>query len=56
MTGAGGRNPMCAPEILFDGPSGAALTVALAHGAGAPMDSEFMAAPSNSGKGAVHAG
>ena len=44
MTGAGGRNPMCAPEFLFDGPPGAALTVALAHGAGAPMDSEFMAA------------
>ncbi len=35
---------MTAPEFLFDGPPGAALTVALAHGAGAPMDSEFMAA------------
>ncbi len=44
MTGCGGRNPMTAPDFLFDGPSGAALTVALAHGAGAPMDSEFMAA------------
>ncbi len=43
MTGAGGRNPMTAPEFLFDGPPGAALTVALAHGAGSPMDSEFMA-------------
>jgi len=27
---------------LFDGPADAALTVALAHGAGAPMDSPFM--------------
>ena len=43
MTGAGGRNPMTAPEFLFDGPPGAALTVALAHGAGSPMDAEFMA-------------
>ncbi len=33
-----------APEILFDGPVDASLTVALAHGAGAPMDSPFMAA------------
>ena len=31
-------------EFLFDGPKGAARTVALAHGAGAPMDSPFMAA------------
>ena len=30
------------PNILFDGPGDAALTVALAHGAGAPMDSPFM--------------
>ena len=44
MTGTSGRNPMTAPEFLFDGPPGAALTVALAHGAGTPMDSEFMAA------------
>ena len=43
MTGAGGRNPMTAPEFLFDGPPGAALTVALAHGARSPMDAEFMA-------------
>ncbi|MFQ5618549.1 MAG: alpha/beta fold hydrolase [Rhodospirillales bacterium] len=35
---------MTAPDFLFDGPPGAALTVALAHGAGAPMDSDFMAA------------
>ena len=28
--------------LLFDGPSGSAITVALAHGAGAPMDSTFM--------------
>jgi len=33
-----------AAAYLFDGPEGAALTVALAHGAGAPMDSPFMAA------------
>ena len=32
------------PSILFDGPDDAALTVALAHGAGALMDSPFMAA------------
>ncbi len=43
MTGTSGRNPMTAPEFLFDGPPGAALTVALAHGAGSPMDSDFMA-------------
>ena len=30
------------PELLFDGPPGAPLTIALAHGAGAPMDSPFM--------------
>jgi predicted alpha/beta-hydrolase family hydrolase len=30
------------PELLFDGPKRAPLTVALAHGAGAPMDSPFM--------------
>jgi predicted alpha/beta-hydrolase family hydrolase len=29
-------------EILFDGPASAALTLALAHGAGGPMDSPFM--------------
>ncbi|MFP6774063.1 MAG: alpha/beta family hydrolase [Alphaproteobacteria bacterium] len=28
--------------ILFDGPEDAALTLILAHGAGAPMDSDFM--------------
>ena len=32
------------PGILFDGPSDAPLTVALAHGASAPTDSTFMAA------------
>ena len=31
------------PEILFDGPEEAPLTLALAHGAGAPMDSPAMA-------------
>jgi predicted alpha/beta-hydrolase family hydrolase len=35
---------MGAPEFLFDGPAGAPLTIALAHGAGAPMDSPSMAA------------
>ncbi len=30
-------------ELLFDGPRDAKLTVALAHGAGAPMESPFMA-------------
>jgi predicted alpha/beta-hydrolase family hydrolase len=29
--------------FLFDGPDDARITVALAHGAGAPMDSDFMA-------------
>ncbi len=29
-------------DLLFDGPADAATTIALAHGAGAPMDSEFM--------------
>lgn len=33
---------MSVPDLLSDGPDDAALTVALAHGAGAPMDSEFM--------------
>jgi len=31
-------------DFLFDGPDGAAVTLALAHGAGAPMDSPFMTA------------
>ena len=31
------------PKLLVDGPKSAPLTVALAHGAGAFMDSEFMA-------------
>jgi predicted alpha/beta-hydrolase family hydrolase len=29
-------------KLLFDGPSDAGTTIALAHGAGAPMDSPFM--------------
>ncbi|HXT19875.1 MAG TPA: alpha/beta family hydrolase [Thermoanaerobaculia bacterium] len=29
-------------DLLFDGPADAPLTIALAHGAGAPMDSGFM--------------
>jgi hypothetical protein len=32
---------MSAPDFLFDGPAGG-LTLVLAHGAGAPMDSPFM--------------
>ena len=35
---------MTAPQYLFDGPKDAPLTIALAHGAGAPMDSPFMQA------------
>ena len=35
---------MEAPEFLFDGPADAELFIALAHGAGAAMDSPFMAA------------
>jgi len=31
-------------DLLFDGPADGLVTVALAHGAGAPMDSPFMAA------------
>lgn len=31
-------------DFLYDGPDDAPITVALAHGAGAPMDSAFMAA------------
>ncbi|MDH5748745.1 MAG: dienelactone hydrolase family protein [Rhodospirillales bacterium] len=30
------------PDLLYDGPADAALTIALAHGAGAPMDTPFM--------------
>jgi predicted alpha/beta-hydrolase family hydrolase len=30
------------PELLFNGPTHAAMTIALAHGAGAAMDSPFM--------------
>lgn len=41
-----------APALLHDGPGRAALTLVLAHGAGAPMDSPFMAAVA----GAVAAG
>ena len=29
-------------DIIFNGPNAAPMTVALAHGAGAPMDSPFM--------------
>lgn len=35
---------MTGPTFLFDGPDDAVLTLALAHGAGAPMDSPFMQA------------
>jgi predicted alpha/beta-hydrolase family hydrolase len=30
------------PELLFDGPTDATRTIALAHGAGAGMDAPFM--------------
>jgi uncharacterized protein len=30
------------PDLIFDGPTKAATTVALTHGAGAPMDTAFM--------------
>ncbi len=33
---------MHSPEFIFDGPHDAPLTIALAHGAGAPMDTPFM--------------
>ena len=33
---------MSVPELVFDGLSSARLTICLAHGAGAPMDSPFM--------------
>jgi hypothetical protein len=33
---------VAAPDFLFDGPKSATLTLILAHGAGAPMDSAFM--------------
>jgi len=32
------------PDLLFDGPSSAATTIALGHGAGAGMDTPFMSA------------
>lgn len=35
---------MSVPHLLIDGPDAAPVTIALAHGAGAPMDSDFMAA------------
>lgn len=35
---------MSVPGLRLDGPRGAAVTVALAHGAGAPMDSPFLRA------------
>ncbi|HEX5050669.1 MAG TPA: alpha/beta fold hydrolase [Planctomycetota bacterium] len=35
---------MSAPEILRDGPAGAAVTIVLAHGAGAGMEHPFLAA------------
>ena len=34
---------MALPDLLIDGPDDAPITIALAHGAGAPMDSDFMA-------------
>ena len=37
-------DPTNPPDFLFDGPRDARLTIALAHGAGAPMTSPFMQA------------
>ena len=37
------EDPISAPRLI-DGPDAAPATVLLAHGAGAPMDSPFMAA------------
>jgi len=36
--------PGLLPGLVYDGPADAPLTIALAHGAGAPMESPFMAA------------
>src|SRR5215510_639790 len=33
---------MASDELLFDGPASSPVTLVLAHGAGAPMDSPFM--------------
>jgi predicted alpha/beta-hydrolase family hydrolase len=33
---------VAAPDFLFDGPTSSRVTVVLAHGAGAPMDTPFM--------------
>lgn len=38
---------MSPPDLIVDGPEDADLTLALAHGAGAPMDSPFMNAVSS---------
>lgn len=38
---------MTEPVLLIEGPSRASITLALAHGAGAPMDSPFMAMITN---------
>ena len=37
-------NRLIGPELLIDGPAEPRITLALAHGAGAPMDSEAMTA------------
>ena len=34
--------PVSLPELLINGPGRAACTIVLAHGAGAPMDTDFM--------------
>jgi uncharacterized protein len=36
------KSPSSGPHLLFDGPSRAANTIVLAHGAGAGMDTDFM--------------
>lgn len=38
----GGACRVCDPDLLFDGPTQASTTIALAHGGGAGMDSPFV--------------
>jgi uncharacterized protein len=42
VSGRGEAMNTAAPKILMDGPKAADWTIALAHGAGAPMDTPFM--------------
>lgn len=42
MVRMGGPCLLSAPEFLFDGPADATITIALAQGAGAAMDTPFL--------------